>query len=113
MGYQPVDVSADNVGYDIESTIPQDKRTNGSSLRFIEVKGRARGSTPVTVTKNEILTARNKTDDYILAIVEIDGKHPHVLYLKEMFHRDPDFAAHCVTYDIKDLIKHAQVVYEK
>ena len=113
LGYQPVDVSADNVGYDIESTIPQDKRTNGSSLRFIEVKGLARGSTTVTVTKNEILTARNKTDDYILAIVEIDGKHPHVLYLKEMFHRDPDFAAHCVTYDIKDLIKHAQVVYEK
>jgi hypothetical protein len=42
-------------------------------LRFIEVKGRAKGSKTVTVTKNEILTALNKQDDFILALVELDG----------------------------------------
>ena len=42
-------------------------------LRFLEVKGRVAGAKTVTVTKNEILTALNKPDDFILAIVEVDG----------------------------------------
>ena len=40
-------------------------------MRFIEVKGRVAGATSVTITKNEILTALNKPDDYILALVEV------------------------------------------
>lgn len=43
-------------------------------LRFIEVKGRVRGATTVTVTKNEILTALNKPDDFILTVVEAEGE---------------------------------------
>lgn len=112
-GYQPVDVSANNVGYDIESFVPDEMQKGGNSLRFIEVKGRAKGADTVTVTKNEILTARNKPEDFILAIVEVDGDHTHAVYLKEMFHSDPDFAANCVTYDIKDLIQQATVIYQK
>ena len=42
-------------------------------LRFIEVKGRVAGADTVTLTKNEILTALNKPDEFILAIVEVDG----------------------------------------
>jgi hypothetical protein len=42
-------------------------------LRFIEVKGRVAGASTVSVTKNEILTALNKPDDFILAIVSVDG----------------------------------------
>src|SRR5690606_1526116 len=65
LGYIPVDVSGVKVGYDIESRIPRERRTkDGSTLRFIEVKGRTKGSTTITVTKNEILTALNKPDDY-------------------------------------------------
>jgi hypothetical protein len=55
LGYEPRDVSAEKVGYDIESRIP-----GTGKLRFIEVKGRVRGADTVTVTKNEILTALNK-----------------------------------------------------
>ena len=113
LGYHPVDVSANNVGYDIESFVPDEMQKGGNSLRFIEVKGRAKGADTVTVTKNEILTARNKPEDFILAIVEVDGDHTHAVYLKEMFHSDPDFAANCVTYDIKDLIQKATVIYQK
>ncbi|MBD1882999.1 helicase-related protein [Microcoleus vaginatus] len=66
LGFQARDVSADKCGYDIESRIPGTNR-----LRFIEVKGRIRGASTVTVTKNEIITALNKPDSYILALVEV------------------------------------------
>ncbi|MCL1920225.1 MAG: SNF2-related protein [Kiritimatiellaeota bacterium] len=72
LGYIPVDVSAAKVGYDVESQIPLGKRdAGGTSLRFIEVKGRAAGASTVTVSKNEILMALNKPDEYMLAIVEV------------------------------------------
>jgi SNF2 family DNA or RNA helicase len=45
-------------------------------LRFIEVKGRVAGALTVTVTRNEILTALNKPDDFILAVGQVeDGEH--------------------------------------
>ena len=59
---QPRDVGDQNLGYDVESAIP-----NTGLLRFIEVKGRVRGAKTVTVTKNEILTGLNKPDEFILA----------------------------------------------
>ena len=65
LGYKPIDVSQHKLGYDIESRVGDTGR-----LRFIEVKGRIEGADTVTVTKNEILTALNKPEDYILALVE-------------------------------------------
>ena len=61
-------MSAEKCGYDIESSIP-----GTGKLRFIEVKGRVQGAETVTVTKNEVLTALNKPDDFILAVVVVDG----------------------------------------
>jgi hypothetical protein len=93
LGYIPVDVSAAKVGYDIESQIPIGKRdAGGASLRFIEVKGRSAGATTVTLNKNEILTALNKVDEYILAIVEVDSAQSKTVYLKEPFRERPDYA---------------------
>ncbi|WP_240695866.1 DUF3883 domain-containing protein [Candidatus Chloroploca sp. Khr17] len=40
-------------------------------LRFIEVKGRIHSATSVIVAKNESLTALNKPDAFILALVEV------------------------------------------
>src|SRR5262249_43517678 len=67
LGFVPRDVSAENLGYDVESAIP-----NSGLLRFLEVKGRVRGARTVTITKNEILTGFNKPDEFILALVIID-----------------------------------------
>lgn len=97
-GYEPVDVSADKFGYDIES------KTGIGKLRFIEVKGRTKGATTVTVTKNEILTALNKPEDFILAIVEIDNNKAKVCYMKKPFKYQPDFAATSVNYSIEELM---------
>ena len=108
------DVSAENVGYDIESFVPEEMRNaEDATMRFIEVKGRAKSSESVTVSKNEILTALNKPDQYILAIVEVDGAYRHTIYLKKPFKQTPDFAATSVNYDIKDLLKNAEIVLER
>lgn len=102
LGYTPRNVSADKVGYDIESS-SQGK----GKLRFIEVKGRVKGATTVTVTRNEILTALNKPDDFILALVEVDGDSTEVRYVTKPFGKEPDFAATSVNYDLKDLLTNA------
>src|SRR5579883_1427333 len=97
LGYEPRDVSRDKCGYDIESRIPGTGR-----LRFIEVKGRVAGATTVTVTRNEILTALNKPDDFILAIVEVDGATTRTQYVTRPFQREPDFGAESVNYTIRE-----------
>ena len=100
LGFLPVDVSAEKCGYDIESRIPGSGR-----LRFIEVKGRAAGADTVIITKNEILTALNKPDDYILALVEVSGDAASSLrYIRKPFGREPDFGVTCVVYRIAELL---------
>ena len=108
-GFTPHDVSADNVGYDIESVIPEDCRHGGPCLRFIEVKGRQKGSTTVTVTRNEILTALNKPDEFILAIVEVDGTQTKTIYIRRPFTNRPDQGACSVNYEIADLIRIGEI----
>lgn len=113
LGYAPSDVSQIKCGYDIESRIPERIKEYAKHLRFIEVKGRAKGATTVTVSKNEILTALNKQDDYILAIVEVDGSDTHTIYLRQPFKNTPDFTATSVNFDIQDLVNNAEILYQK
>jgi len=103
LGFEPSDVSEEKHGYDIESTIPGDGR-----LRFIEVKGRFQGARTVTITKNEILTALNKPDDYILAIVEIEDESATPRYVRRPFNREPDFGVTSVNYDLAELLARAE-----
>jgi superfamily II DNA or RNA helicase len=102
LGFEPRDVSDDKCGYDVESRIP-----NTGRLRFIEVKGRVAGADTVTVTKNEILTALNKPDDFLLALVEVAGDDADVRYLCRPFSREPDFAVTSVNYKWDELWRRA------
>ena len=113
LGYQPHDVSAEKVGYDIESSIPEELRTSTNTLRFIEVKGRNKGATTVPDSKNEKLTGLNKPEEFILAVVEVDGAATHAVYLKHPFRNAPDFTATSVNYDLMDLIRNAEIVFQK
>lgn len=117
LGYEPKDVSAAKCGYDVESYVPERLRQSLSAyaLRMIEVKGRKKGAATVTVSKNEILTALNKPEEFILAIVEVDedGKHTHTMYLKHPFKNAPDFTATSVNYDIQDLIAQSEILYRQ
>ncbi|UZQ52974.1 helicase-related protein [Trichothermofontia sichuanensis B231] len=120
LGYEPRDVSDQRCGYDIESVVP-----GTGQLRFIEVKGRIEGA-EVTVTKNEILTALNKPDNFILALVQVPvdqnflegdvfrvkassgtyampGEGCMVRYVRQPFQREPDFGASSVNYEWQEL----------
>jgi SNF2 family DNA or RNA helicase len=99
LGYLPRDVSREKCGYDIESSI-----SGTGKLRFIEVKGRVKGAKTVILTKNEIVTALNKPDDFILAVVEVDGEQTTTHYITQPFQREPDFDATSVMYDLAKLL---------
>jgi superfamily II DNA or RNA helicase len=106
LGFDPVDREEDKLGYDIESRVltGNDK----GRLRFIEVKGRDKDAETITVTKNEILYSLNKPEDFILAIVAFDGDGTHrVHYLRQPFHREPDFGVTSVNYSFSDLLARA------
>lgn len=98
LGRVPRDVSAERVGYDVESRRPD------GSLVFIEVKGRIEGAETVTVTKNEILTALNTPEEYVLALVTVDGAAHEPRYVRKPFRREPDFAVTSVNYDLEELL---------
>ena len=108
LGNSPNDVSSLKCGYDVEST-SRDKNI----VRFIEVKGRASEASTVTVTKNEILTALNSPENFILAIVTVEGNSAHVVYLKTPFTRPPDVNAVSVNYKISALTRQGQILLER
>ena len=101
LGFEPRDVAAAKCGYDIESRDPG----GDTRLRFIEVKGRVQGADTVTITKNEILTALNKPEQFILAIVQVDGERAaKITYVREPFGREPDFGVTSVNYRLAELL---------
>lgn len=107
LGFEPRSVAAEKCGYDIES-----RDSASGRLRFIEVKGRVSDARTVTITKNEILTALNKPEDFILAIVNVEGDRAgKPSYLRRPFTREPDFGATSVTYELNDLLTKARSPY--
>jgi superfamily II DNA or RNA helicase len=103
LGFSPRDVSDQNLGYDVESSIPAT-----GLLRFIEVKGRVKGAKTVTITKNEILTGLNKPEDFILALAVIDQDRADLRYVRRPFQIEPDFKATSVNYDLAALLARAK-----
>ena len=103
LGRKPTEMPHQHPGYDIESKDP-----DTGQLLFIEVKGKAVGATNVTVSKTQILTAFNKPDSFILAIVEIDGECPEkVHYIRKPFQKEPDFEVTSVSYSLNKLLERA------
>ncbi|MBS0398201.1 MAG: DUF3883 domain-containing protein, partial [Proteobacteria bacterium] len=72
LGHEVIDVSAQKCGWDVTS-LPKAIDGKLPASRHIEVKGRAKGSSTVTVTRNEILYGLNQQDKFMLAIVLVDG----------------------------------------
>ena len=76
----PVEMPPNNKGYDIESKDPD------GAMWFIEVKGRVAGAETFTVTRSEVGVGRNKPDQHILALAEVnDGVQPVVRYVRRAF----------------------------
>ena len=108
-GCRVVDVSAQKCGWDITSYSPAVEGKMPES-RHIEVKGRIKGATTVTVTKNEIFESWNQGVKYHLAIVlvgeddSIDGPH----YVPHPFKEEPGWGVSSVNYNLKALLERAQ-----
>ena len=113
LGFEPRDRSADNCGYDIESSVPDALRGGGCALRMIEVKGRAAGSTTVTVSHNEVMCALNRPDAFILALVEVDGDVTRTTYIRHPFTNPPDYTVASTNYDIARLKQAGDVILER
>jgi hypothetical protein len=110
-GCRVVDVSAQKCGWDITSYAPAPEGRLPEA-RHIEVKGRVKGATTVTVTKNEIFESWNQGNKYHLAIVlvgeddAIDGPH----YVPHPFKEEPGWGVSSVNYDLKALMARAERV---
>jgi SNF2 family DNA or RNA helicase len=103
-GFITRDVSADKCGWDISSY------KEGHPDRHIEVKGRVKDATTVTVTRNEILYALNQNEKFLLAIVLVNEDNsfegPH--YIKRPFSREPDWGVASINYELNDLLARAE-----
>ena len=107
MGHQVIDVSAEKCGWDL-TAIPAAEEGKMAEARHIEVKGRAKGQSTITVTRNEILYALNQAEKFLLAIVIVDGEEhegPH--YIRNPFDQEPGWAVSSINMDLGSLLSRA------
>ena len=105
LGHDVIDVSVEKCGWDITAVLPE----AGGATRHIEVKGRAKGQTTITVSRNEILYGLNQADKFVLAIVLVDGEeYEGPFYIREPFDREPGWAVTGVNLDLAALLLRAE-----
>lgn len=107
-GFEVKDVGAEKCGWDVTSRPPANADGSIRPDRHIEVKGRAKGQSTITVSRNEIIYGLNQADKFMLAIVIVDGEEfegPY--YVKTPFTAEPDFGVASINYDLSDLLSKA------
>ncbi len=104
-GCRVVDVSAQKCGWDLTSYPPLEGNKQPQA-RHIEVKGRAKGQSTITVSRNEVLYGLNQADKFILAIVVVDGEHAEgPYYIRKPFSQEPDWAVSSINLDLGELLQ--------
>ena len=105
-GYRVKDVSAEKCGWDISAY------KDGLPDRHIEVKGKAKGMSTITVTRNEIMYALNQEEKFRLAVVFVDendnAEGPH--YVRKPFNAEPDWGVASVNYDLNELLQRSEAI---
>jgi hypothetical protein len=107
-GCRVVDVSSQKCGWDLTS-YPPIENGKQSDARHIEVKGRVKGASTVTVTRNEILYALNQADKFHLAMVivgendAVDGPY----YLRNPFDTEPGWGVSSINFELKSFLQRA------
>lgn len=108
-GCRVADVSAAKCGWDLTSYPPAVGGLQPEP-RHIEVKGRVKGASTVTLTRNEMLYAFNQGDKFVLAIVLVDEgdtvEGPH--YIRNPFDREPGWGVASINYDLSNLLARAE-----
>src|SRR5690606_37127808 len=107
LGHEVIDVSAQKCGWDITS-LPKTLNGKLPPARHIEVKGRAKGASTITVTRNEILYGLNQADKFMLAIVLVEGdRYEGPFYVIRPFTQEPDWAVTSINIDLRELLTRA------
>lgn len=108
VGCEVFDVSLQKCGWDITS-IPPLKEGKIPLSRHIEVKGRAKGQTTITVSRNEIIYSLNQSEKFILAIVIVNGdSYEGPFYIRNPFTQEPDWAVTSINLDLNQLLSRAE-----
>jgi superfamily II DNA or RNA helicase len=108
LGHEVVDVSAQKCGWDVTSTL---RATEGrlAECRHLEVKGRAKGQTTITVSRNEIIYGLNQAEKFLLAIVLVDEERCEgPFYVRRPFTQEPDWAVTSINLDLDELLGRAE-----
>ena len=106
LGREPRELEHHHVGYDIES------RDQEGRLRFIEVKGKAKGKATITVSSSQIRTCLNSPKSWVLAVVVIDGQQTaEPAYLYGPFDTPPGFAEVGRNLKLADILDRALPPY--
>ena len=108
LGHLPVDVSRENVGWDVESTVQNGDGT--ADVLFIESKGVREDADQVTVSANEMRKAAGNRDSFILAITRPVPGAARTTYLAGAFDSGYDDALASFPYRIEALVKRAATV---
>ena len=103
LGYVPRDVSDQNLGYDMESSIP-----GTGTLAVHRSQGPRRGGQDRHDHQERDPHGLNKPDEFYLAICLVDGDRVDVRYVRQPFEKEPDFKATSVNYDLPALLAQAQ-----
>lgn len=107
-GFEVKDVGAEKCGWDVTSRPPANNDGSIKPDRHIEVKGRAKDQSTITVSRNEIIYGLNQADKFILAIVVVDGdSHEGPFYVHNPFNVEPDFGVASINYDLSELLSKA------
>jgi len=110
-GCRVEDVSKDKCGWDLTSHPPT---TSGMQPdpRHIEIKGRIKGASTITVTRNEMLYAFNQGDKFILAVVLVneDDSVEGPYYIRRPFDREPGWGVASINYNLSDLLQKAETL---
>lgn len=95
-GRTPLDVSAENLGYDIRSEAPD------GLVRYIEVKARAKTG-PIVLTRNEWMMAQRLGDEYWLYVVTNAATEPELHTIQSPASKlEPEEVTEIVRYVVRN-----------
>jgi len=108
-GYEVEDVSVQKCGWDVTSR-RLDEQGNIAEERHLEVKGRAKGQSTITVTRNEILYALNQKEKFHLVIVLVgpDDSFDGPYDVGNPFEKEPGWAEVSTNLDLDALLRKAK-----
>jgi len=103
------DVSADQCGWDITSW-PRSPDGSMPVARHIEVKGRVKGASTVTISHNEVMFGFNQGDKFLLAIVLVgqDGSTEGPYYVRRFVDHPPAWGTAGSIYHLHKLLERAE-----